>query len=285
MNLTTVAPTLPGVYYGLDNAAYHAGTHAVSNSMLRDFAISPLHCYSRHFDPKRPPRKVKAGQLEGSLAHCALLEPDQFRARYPIGPTVSRTTKIWKEFAEGCLPYETPIQQEQADVAFTQARSLRAIPDVGTMLSRGHAEVSVYWIDTETGLLCRCRPDWRWTHPEREDAVMLFDAKTYSDASPTEFARQVARKSYHGQAAWYSDGYAQATGHEVLGFVFGAVETEFPFAAAACTLDEQSIAKGRSENRALLDAYATCLRTGVWPGYSETISVMTLPAWALNKGN
>jgi exodeoxyribonuclease VIII len=282
-DIITATPTVPGMYYGLDNEAYHAGTHAVSNSMLRDFAISPLHCYARHFDPKRPPRKVKAGQLEGSLAHCALLEPDQFSKRYPIGPTANRNTKVWKEFAEGCLPHETPIQQDQADVAFAQARSLRAIPDVGTLLARGHAEVSVYWIDEETGLLCRCRPDWRWMHPDREDAVMLLDAKTYSDASPSEFSRQVARKAYYAQAAWYSDGYAKATGHEVLGFVFGTVETEFPYAASACTLDESSLAKGRSDNRALLTAYAKCMSTGVWPGYSEAIEVISLPTWMTNQ--
>lgn len=274
-----LAPTTPGLYYGLSNEAYHAGTHAVSNSMLRDFARSPLLCYKLHFDPDRPPRKVKQGQLEGSLTHCALLEPGQFRLRYPIGPTANRATKVWKEFAEGCLPNETPIQQDQADEAFAQARSLCAIPDIGKMLSAGQPEVSAYWVDPETGLLCRCRPDWEWLHPER-DASILIDAKTYSDASPREFARQIARKSYHGQAAWYSDGYALAAKREVLGFVFGAVETTWPYAAAACMLDEESLAKGRAANRLLLDAYAKCLRSGVWPGYSESIAVITLPSWA-----
>lgn len=281
MTRLTVAPTAPGIYHDLDNDAYHAGTHAVSNSMLRDFALSPLHCYARHFDPKRPPREEKKGQLEGSMAHCALLEPDQFAQRYKVGPTVNRNTKVWKEFAEGMCANETAIQQEQADVAHAQARSLRAIPDVGSMLSRGRPEVSAYWVDGPTGLLCRCRPDWVWEHPDGT-SVLLLDAKTYSSAKPAEFARQVPRMSYHAQAAWYIDGFASASGKTVLGFIFGAVETSFPFAAAACTLDDQAIQKGREENRRLLDQYATCYRTGVWPGYSEAIEIISLPAWVLN---
>jgi hypothetical protein len=276
--LMALAPTTPGVYYGLDNDAYHAGTHAVSNSMLRSFAQSPLHCFARHLDPDRPARKVKGGQLEGSLAHCATLEPHAFAVRYPVGPEVNRNTKVWKDFAES-HPGLDCIQPNQATTAKAQARSIRAIPDIGTMLSSGRPEVSAYWIDEATGLLCRCRPDHVWPHPDGE-SVMLLDVKTYSDASPAEFARQVARKSYHGQAAHYSDGYAKASGKTVLGFVFVAVETEFPYAAASCTLDEQSIEKGRADNRILLDGYAQCQRLGMWPGYAQTIEIITLPKWA-----
>lgn len=85
--------------------------------------------------------------------------------------------------------------------------------------------------DPATGELCRCRPDW--AHPTGDRGVILVDVKTCGDASPREFGRQVARKGYHRQAAFYSDGYEIASGKRVLGFVFVAVESTWPFAASA----------------------------------------------------
>jgi exodeoxyribonuclease VIII len=110
--------------------------------------------------------------------------------------------------------------------------------------------------------------------------VILVDAKTYSDASPREFARQVARKGYHRQAAWYSDGYALASGEPVLGFVFVAVETAWPYASCAVMLDDEGLAKGRAENTELLARFAECRTANSWPGYSNEIEQITLPKWA-----
>ena len=32
-----------------------------------------------------------------------------------------------------------------------------------------------------------------------------------------------------------------------------------------------------------LDTYAECKAAGVWPGYPETVQVVSLPNWAFNK--
>jgi len=266
-----------GLVYGLANEAYHSGP-GLSNSGLSLLAKSPAHYYGKKLDPRRPAEVTKGGQLEGSLMHCALLEPAEFDKRYPVGPSVNRNTTVWKKFCESHPGLEC-IQKEQKDAAYLQAASLRAIPDVAALLSSGKPEVSVYWIEPETGVHCRARPDW--VHEIPGQGVILFDGKTYSDSSAWEFSRQVARKGYHRQAAWYSDGWTAATGQPVLGFVFGAVETEWPYVACAHILDDQSLEKGRQENRELLNRFAECERTGIWPGYADSIQQITLPAWAL----
>ena len=38
--------------------------------------------------------------------------------------------------------------------------------------------------------------------------------------------------------------------------------------------------KARAENRRLLNLYAECKRTGIWPGYPAGISHINLPRWA-----
>lgn len=268
---------IPGIVHGLDIEAYHA-MEPVSKSGLDSIDLSPFIFWSRHRDPKRPPPREKSGQLEGALAHCAVLEPKEFEERYVVGRAIHRGTKEWKEFV-AAHPERTAIQPDQYEAACRQSLSMRALPEIGELLVNGEAEVSAFWIDEETGVECRCRPDF--VHPVGDDAVILFDLKTFSSASPAEFRRQVARKRYDVQAAFYSDGYEKASGTRVLGFVFGAVETEWPFAANAFMLDEESLESGRQKYRANLRTYAECLRTDKWPGYSTGVEIIRLPQWAL----
>lgn len=266
-----------GLVEGLGIEEYHA-MPAISKSGLDSIDLSPAIYYARHLNPARPPRGAKAGQLEGNLAHCAILEPEDFDKRYVVGPSVNRNTKVWKEFVEA-NPDRFAIQQDQRDTAMHQSLSVETLPEVGAAFKTGKPEVSAFWRDAETGVDCRCRPDW--VHPVGDDAVILLDVKTYSIASANEFNKQVARKRYDVQAAFYSDGYAAASGKTVLGFVFVAVETEWPHASNAFMLDAQGIAAGRAKYQKNLRTYAECLRTGKWPGYSTGIQVISLPAWAL----
>jgi exodeoxyribonuclease VIII len=262
---------------GLDIEQYHAMT-PVSKSQLDTLDLSPAIFFARHRAEDRPAPTTKAGQLEGNLAHCAVLEPDEFESRYVVGPTVNRNTKVWKEFVDA-HPNRVAIQHDQHEAAARQAVSVRALPEIGEALANGKAEVSAFWTDEQTGVKCRCRPDW--VNDCGDAGVILLDLKTYSIASANEFRRQVARKRYDVQAAFYSDGYAAASGRPVLGFVFVAVETEYPFAANAFMLDEESLESGRQKYRKNLRTYAECERTNTWPGYSTGIDIIRLPSWAL----
>lgn len=269
-----------GVFEHIDINDYHGGP-GISKSGLDDIAQSPLHYYARHLDPKRPESKERAGdQLAGELLHCALLEPLEFAKRYAIGPNIRRGTKAWDSFVAE-IGGKTPIKPDQSVEAFAQAANIRAIPEIGRAMSKGRAEVSAYWMDDQTGELCRCRPDW--DADVGDNCSILIDAKTYGDASPANFKRQIARMSYHVQAAWYSDGYEKASGRTVLGFVFAAVEVDWPYAAIAIMIDNDAMELGRREYRRLLDVYAQCRFTGAWPGYSKQIEVVSLPSWVYNK--
>lgn len=281
---------------GQDIEAYHRGP-GISKTGLDHVARSPATFYALHLDPARPPEKDRAGQLEGQLAHCAILEPAEFDQRYAVLPADAPrrpTDAQWnakKPSTESVEAMEwwtawikssagrTIITQAQRETALRQAESVRRLPDVAEALAAGRPEVSAYWVDPDTGVLCRCRPDW--VHPAGENGVILLDVKTYSDASPAEFARQIARKRYHVQDAFYSDGFARASGLEVLAFVFVAVETEWPYAASAVMLDAPSKAQGMQQVRRDLSTYAACLASNEWPGHGTGIHQVSLPAWAL----
>lgn len=273
-------PALPlGTFDDIAIDVYHASA-GISNSGLSDFARSPRHYHALHLNPDRPAEGPTTAQLEGQLAHCAILEPAAFDTRYVIGPNTRRGTKVWDAFEASLTSEQIGIKPDQAEVAKAQALSVRSIPDVAALLAKGKPEVSAFWIDPATGELCRCRPDW--VHPAGDGGVILVDVKTCGDAGPRQFARQVARMGYQRQAAYYSEGYEHASGKRVLGFVFVAVETEWPFAAGAYMLDDESLAKGRAENTELLSRFAMCRSADHWPAWGDAISLISLPAWALS---
>lgn len=143
----------------------------------------------------------------------------------------------------------------------------------------GKAEQSVYWVDPLTGELCRCRPDfWR-------DDDIIVDVKTTTDASPEAFARSIYDWRYHVQDPLYRDGIEAATGRQVKGFVFVAVETKAPHAVAVYVLEPEAVELGRAEYQRDLLKFAECRRSGVWPGYGDTIQKIGLPAWAYTRAN
>lgn len=272
-------PVIPevGVVYDLPNEIYHS-LPSLSKSQLADFMVLPENYYWKHLDPDRPPREETVGQRSGTLLHTLVLEPHTFKDRYAVGPDVSRATKAWKEW-EATLPRGVcAIKPDEFVAGQKQAERLRAHPEVAEILSSGVAEASVFWIDEETGLHCRCRPDW--LHDAGHGWIAL-DLKT-GPAGPFEFGGQCFRMSYDMQDAMYSEGIERATGKPVLAFLFGVVETTYPYLASCGALDDESRASGRSRFRRTIRHFAECKARNVWPGY-EGVQTLSLPRYAIEQ--
>jgi hypothetical protein len=273
-----------GIKRGMTSREYFAAP-GLSHSGSRRMRQSPFH-YHALLDPLAPQKAPTPAMFAGTLAHCALLEPLYFDARYPVPPLnakgeqLNKNSNEWKQLAAEYRAAERePITQAQRDLAFAQAAAMRELPEVAQLLADGHPEVSVFWIDPATGVRCKARPDWV-SPVGYGSGVILLDAKTTTDASPEAFAKSCANFDYHCQAAHYTEGYALASELEVHGMVFAVVESEFPFAACAYMLDDEAMEKARAKNAVARQAYAQCERENVWPGYPSTIQVLTLPAWA-----
>jgi hypothetical protein len=220
--------------------------------------------------------------FNGTLVHCALLERADFDERYLCLPDgTNKRTKVYQEveaaaIAQGKLAIITELQREQA---FAQADALRTLPEVAQLLADGHPEVSAFWRDPVTDTLCKCRPDWVSPVGYGKGCVLL-DVKTSGDASPEAFARSVVSFGYHTQASWYCAGYALASGLEVHGMVFAVVESEFPHACTPYMLDDEALRRARESIHAALVLHERCEREASWPGYPNTIQVLSLPRWA-----
>ena len=284
---TTLQPQLLGLVRGLPNAQYHRGP-GLSNSGLKALRRSPFHYQARHLLPwpewlaDSTDSDGSSALFAGTLAHCATLEPEAFAQRYAVGPEgVSKNSKVWHSFAAEAAPRQV-IGAQQYARAQAQAAALRSLAVVAEILDGGECEVSGYWRDPATGVLCRCRPDCANASFGWSDApqAVLLDVKTTTDASRAAVRNTVARYGYHHQADWYTCGYELASGVPVAGFIFAFVESEYPFACSVVELDGRALEVAHQENREALAVYAQCERTGLWPGYPTEVETVGLPRWA-----
>lgn len=263
------------IEHGLTHAEY-LSRRAVSNSLMTDLKRSPAYCWAMNINPARPKRKSTAAMLAGTLAHCMILEPDEFPHRYSIRPDgMDLRTKAGKEWQERQYGRE-PASLQQEDDAMAQRAAVLAVPELAEILENGEAEVSAFWTDEATGLLCKARPDW--LHHRKDGRCVILDIKTTSENGPDDFGRSVNTFGYHRQAAHYIDG-VEACGLDVAEFRFAIVTSAYPFLAYTAVLDEDTLQQGREEVAELRALYAECVTSNHWPHHIGT-QIVGLPAWA-----
>lgn len=254
---------------------YHGGP-GISKSGLSLVGQSPLHYWNAYLNPKRESRSETPAQILGSAIHCMVLEPHIFNSIYAIPPEINRRAKAgkeewakWQDDNQGKIL----LQQDQMEIIKQASESVMSHKLAKAYLSHGTAEESFYWEDEMTGELCKCRPDYN-----RDD--ILIDLKTTADASHKAFARTVVNFNYHVSDAFSCEGYEAVTGNKAKAYKFIVVETKAPFGVAIYDLDDAAKLRGREILRRELDLFAQCSRSNVWPGYSESSEVLTLPNYA-----
>jgi hypothetical protein len=267
---------------------------ALSATALKQFARSPWH-YKNRIDIDPTP-----AMLRGTLAHCAVLEPDAMNQRYVVLPEDAprRPTKAqlgaknpspeskaamawWDAFAQDNKGREIVPFADYA-LCRSQLAAINANPDIAALFRDGIGEVSIFWIDKATGIYCKARPDWL-PKPDCK-SIMPLDLKTCADESPSGFGRAAARLRYDLQAAHYTAGIEAVTGLHVDAFVFAAVSSKPPILAVPYVLTDEIRDQGKDERRELMDRLAWCRRENDWPAYGSGFQLLDFPAYAKNGG-
>ncbi|MHB9105789.1 MAG: PD-(D/E)XK nuclease-like domain-containing protein [Armatimonadota bacterium] len=256
--------------YRMSNEDYHR-TNAVGKSDLDLIARSPAH----YAQAKAAPVDPTSAMILGSAFHVKVLEPDDFENQVAVGDFNDRRTNAYKAWAAEnaaklCIlkgDYETICGMHDA---------IKAHPVASALMTGGIGELSYFWRDAQTGVLCKCRPDYL-----RADGLIV-DLKTCEDASPEGFARAAAKYRYHVQDAHYREGVLHFHPEMTLpGFVFLAIEKTPPYAIGLYLPDTTFLVEGRLVRNHDLLRYAKCQRTGVFPGYATEFQPLSLPNWAL----
>ncbi len=278
---------------------YHRSP-GISKHQLDQIAISPEYYITRknHPEPSTPAMRL------GSATHAYVLESDRFSDQFAIEsidapkkptkpqlaaaiPTKNALISInywadWNLKNEGKFiisnkPGNDPFWKpgEWQTIKNIHA-AVRAHPIASVLLdpSQGWAERSPYWIDKQTGRLCRSRVDFY-----NEAHGLAIDFKTAVSSGYSDFCRAVVDYRYDVQASMYTAGL-RAVNVPVKAFVFIVVEKTPPYAVGIYTLNDKSRHIGHVKWRQSMQTFDECKKTDNWPSYPPEIRELDLPPWA-----
>ena len=181
---------------------------------------------------------------------------------------------------------KTLLSADDLDAVTKMVNAARSHPITRAIFSLpgGMAEHSLFWVDAATGAPCRIRPDYMVPPCPMFPYGLIVDGKTNDDSSPDAFARNAWNSEMFFQAAFYSDGFQQHFKTEQPPvFAWLGQERDAPYATAYYAAPTDFVEYGRRRYRRLLSVFAECLRTGVWPGYSQQVQGLALPTWAAKE--
>lgn len=240
-------------------------------SSLKHIATSPRMYQWRLAHPE--PRSFEFDL--GSAAHCAILEPADFAARYAVydGKRDART-KAYQEW-----------QEANPNVYALKPRDLESITSIVTavhshrvasrLLDGAATEQEMEWRDPDTGILCKGRVDVLGSYG-------IADLKTCADPSPRMFRQAAARYLYHGQLAFYHFG-AMESGlipPDAERPYIIAAQSDEPFDVAVYQLSVSDLTAGRALCVELQNLLGACASADFWPGVAPDLMELNLPGWA-----
>ena len=203
---TPPATFAPGIYdIGIED--YLNEREHVSSSMLKRVLESP-EALQRYLAR----RHESAPVLDfGTAVHCALLEPERFKAEYLALPV--QRADLFHAADLALIEAERRevhfITEVQMQAVYSIRNQVRQMPEVMALLESGLAERSLFWQDEATGIRCKIRPDLL-VLPH-----LILELKTTFNPSLAVFQRTALMQRYHLSAAMYLDGVRQVTGHTV----------------------------------------------------------------------
>ena len=209
-----------GVYFDLDDAAYHADV-ALGSGDIRRLAVSPFDFWwESRFNPNRKPEELTPALIVGRAVHTAVLEGrSKFEKLY--GPTdFSGATKDGKAERERLAKFGmTPLKREDYDSVLLASTMIRANPHLADAFQGGAPEVSVFW--ERDGIKRKCRFDF--LKPRA-----IVDLKSIRNARDIDFREACRRRFAEGrfdvQAAHYREGRIAMRDLVAAGAVSGNVD-------------------------------------------------------------
>lgn len=271
--------TEPGVVFGMSDEDYHADpvpAGSLSNSGAKKLlAPSCPAIYRYEADNGSGHKKAfdfgHAAHLEMLGAGAEIVVVDEKDWRKKDAQLAQKAA-----YDEG----KVPLLTHEANQVKAMGRALRSDPVASALLNPDHgvAEQSLFWIDREYEVWRRCRIDWLNTRPGRRPLVI--DYKSTTSLDPAAISKTVHNYGYHQQDPFYMDGVRTLLDLDDPAFVFLFQMKTPPYLCSVVQLDPHAVRIGRERNARALEVFRDCQKTGLWPGYSTTVTEIRLPRYA-----
>jgi len=269
----------PGIYKDCPNEHYHA-SKGLSNSQMEYLLppYCPMMYWYQHLSGKVERKSTDAFDL-GTAVHTLVFEPQEFANRFHcIQEVPKRNTNLGKaafEQMEKVAAGRAILDKPDQDTAYWMAANVTSHAMWKSVKGdkSGCIEDSLAWIDPESGVLLRSRPDFY-----TDD--IIIDLKTTKDSSPQAFQRAVADYSYHRQGALSTNGLSILTEREYKNVILFVVDKNPPHFVRCYVMTETALDQGKYEYQYAASQYKQCLDSGVWTSFPEIIEDLDIPQWA-----
>ena len=270
--------------YDIDIEEYHSDCcvgPSTSSSGLRAILKNPqAYWWESYLNPDREEKEKSKAMLLGSAAHILLLGEEGFAERYVLRPAelsgykwnANRTEhKAWMSAQEKLG--KIVITKEDIDTIQYMRDSLARHDLVKEGLINGDIEKSLIFLDEETGIHVKSRPDAIPAHSN-----IIVDLKTCNSTGLRPAQRSFENFGYDvqlGIAGWAMEAVLDRV---VEKYAIAWVSTQPPYDAMVTPIHDDYIHYGRRKAMRGLEIMKDCLETGVWPGNhddGETIAPTT----------
>ena len=241
----------------------------ISRSELWKIEKSPLHFKWAQEHPDSDSKALAFGRA----VHKAVLESRDFFSEFAIAPEINKRTlagrEEWEEFASRNFGKEI-ITQDDYGVITEMVKAVQENEMAAALLS-GAVEQSFFWVDDQTGEVCKCRTD---CIAEWNGEKYIVDYKTTDSCEDGHFERSCRKYGYKFQAGMYTEGVFQNT-FEQYRFAFVAQEKKAPYAVRVYICTPEFVQQGYDKLRELIGIYHQCKETGNWYGYEGPENMVT----------
>lgn len=275
----------PFIDLNMSNKDYHLRSE-ISNSDIGKIMQSPALLQFSKLNKKRP----TPAMVLGSLFHTLVLQPHLLNEEYVLefqeqlmsefktedGKTDKPAWENYKFSRDNfvnTIGDKTIISVDMLAQANAMKQSLMSNNTACALLKNSIIESSAFWVDEDTGIPCRCRPDIAWP------SNILCDLKTTDDASYNEFRRTIVTWNYDVQASHYLKGYSKASGVEYKTFVFIVMEKKAPYGVAIYAVNDAVVEAGGQLRNKVLRNYSAWLNSKSESIYPDEIQSIDMSAY------
>ena len=231
----------------------------ISASDIKNFMKSPKYYFYKKYQEQK--KENQRHYVIGSAIHEAILEPSKFKDNYCIAPKFDRRTKEGKAGAEAFEIEnfgKVTVFEDEMVMIKDMCESALKCDSLTELIRDSYKELSVYTIDTETGLKIKLRPDiYCQKHPT------IVDLKSCVDSSPKDFKKDVYNYGYSTSAAFYM----HFSGKE--NYLFCALSKTAPFEVAMYALCDDMLDYGTKQYRVALDLIKWSYDNNYWCSHNE----------------
>lgn len=257
-------------------------------------------------------RKETKSLHEGTVIHCAVLEPERFYEQYERAPVIddypgALTTgkAIESELKNrGIKGYSGKQKDELIEFALEKCPDLiiwdKIVSDRAESTDKELIDAALYdkavsmrsAIDDDEiiQLLSQnCMVEHSIIFEDRKirpdvlidvgDSFVIIDLKTTINAEPEKFGKQAHDLGYWLKMAYQKDTVESFFQKPVSRVILLAQEKEKPFLSQAYELTEQQLQVGREQYETAMAILKNCESTGQWGKYASGILQLPTPQW------